>query len=78
MRPGKKQRVGTGRGLCQALISQARAQSFSAMRLDTDTRSFEAIGLYESLGFVRCKPYIEYPPQFVPYMIFMELSLVSA
>ena len=76
--PPRNQRTATGRRLCQELISQAKSQSFSVMLLDTDTRSFEAIGLYESLGFVHCKPYIEYPPQFAPYMIFMELSLRSA
>ena len=70
----RKQRTGTGRRLCQELISQAKAQSFSVVKLDTDVRSFEAIALYESMGFVRCAPYVEYPPQFAPHMVFMQLA----
>jgi GNAT superfamily N-acetyltransferase len=74
----RHQRHGAGRRLCQKLIARAKDQSFKLMRLDTDNRSFEATGLYESLGFVYCEPYVDYPPEYKPYMLFMELDLRKA
>ena len=74
----RQQGNGTGRRLCRALIEHAKAQSFSLMRLDTDIRSYEAIGLYRALGFEDCAPYADYPTRFLPYAVFLELNLVGA
>jgi GNAT superfamily N-acetyltransferase len=69
------QRRGTGRKLCQAIIAKARAQAYKLMWLETDFRAPEAIGLYLSLGFVDCPAPANYPAEFLPYAVFMELRL---
>ena len=52
---------GTGRALCQAIISSARDDGYRLMRLDTGHLMTEAIELYESLGFYRCAAHRAYP-----------------
>lgn len=63
---------GIGRTLVLAMIEQARAIGYSAMKLSTTPVLKEAIGLYESLGFRRTDPYCQDP---YPCPIFMELNL---
>jgi GNAT superfamily N-acetyltransferase len=67
---------GLGRKLCEALITSARAEQFTLMRLDTGNRLVEAIAMYKAVGFTPCAPYHEYPEALRPYLIFMELSLL--
>lgn len=43
---------GIGRGLCEALIAEARALGYTEMRLGALDRHVEALPLYRSLGFV--------------------------
>jgi len=76
--PTRHQGRGIGRKLCEALLEHAKARNYAGVRLDTDIRSFEAIGLYHALGFEDCAPYADYPTRFLPYAVFMELNLVGA
>jgi GNAT superfamily N-acetyltransferase len=66
---------GTGRRLCEAIIASARDAGFRLMRLDTGNLLTEAIGLYKSVGFRVCAPYHQYPPELMPYLVFMEMPL---
>ncbi len=74
--PDRFKGLGIGKRLCLALIDAARSDGYSLIRLDTANRLVEAIGLYRSLGFKDCAPYLSYPEKLLPYMLFMELSLV--
>ena len=69
------QGLGIGRRLSLALIDAARQDGFELMRLDTASLLTEAIALYKSLGFRECPPYNEYPDEFRPYIVFMDLPL---
>ena len=51
---------GVGRALLAALESEARALTARRLVLETGTRQQEALGLYESHGFVRTPLYGEY------------------
>jgi GNAT superfamily N-acetyltransferase len=73
--PGRYHGQGLGKALCQALIAQAKADGFSVMRLDTGKLFAEAIGLYQSVGFGHCEPYIDYPDRMKPMMVFMDRKL---
>jgi len=75
--PDKHKGQGTGRRLCAAIIACARADGFHLMRLDTGDLFTEAIAMYKSFGFRECVAYHEYPPELMPYMVFMELSLYA-
>ncbi|MEO6822998.1 MAG: GNAT family N-acetyltransferase [Candidatus Nanopelagicales bacterium] len=75
--PDRFQGQGTGRSLCRALLELATADGFSAMRLDTGYQNDEALLMYESLGFVQCPPYHEYPAELVPHLRFLEKSLAT-
>ncbi|MEO6388461.1 MAG: GNAT family N-acetyltransferase [Croceibacterium sp.] len=69
--------TGAGRALTLALIDQTRTDGFIAMRLDTGDRFTEALALYRSIGFEPIAPYLQYPPQLMPHMRFLELSLLA-
>jgi GNAT superfamily N-acetyltransferase len=73
--PGRFHGQGLGRALCQALIAQAKADGFIQMRLDTGKLFAEAIGLYLSVGFERCEPYIDYPDRMQSMLVFMNRKL---
>lgn len=46
-------RAGLGKSLVQRLLADARILGYSKVRLETLDFMLEAIGLYESLGFIR-------------------------
>jgi ribosomal protein S18 acetylase RimI-like enzyme len=65
-------RRGVGRKLAEAILFEAREAGYACMRLDTLAHMNAAIGLYESLGFVRRDAYYNTP---LPNTVFMELAL---
>jgi GNAT superfamily N-acetyltransferase len=73
--PVRHQGQGIGRALAEALIESARAAGHRLMKLDTANLLTEAIAMYRQLGFRDCAPYLAYPPQLRPYLLFMELPL---
>lgn len=73
--PARYQGQGIGRRLCEGLIESARGEGYALMRLDTAALFAEAIALYEAAGFRRCEPYLEYPPELLPHLVFMERPL---
>jgi len=66
---------GIGRMLGRGLIESARAEGYPLMRLDTGNLLTEAIALYRAMGFRHCPPHRSYPPELLPYLVFMEMSL---
>lgn len=66
---------GIGRRLAETVIDTARADGFRSMRLDTGNLMREAIAMYRKLGFRECAPYLDYPEQLLPYLVFMEKHL---
>ena len=67
--------LGVGRALCDQVISEARAEGYHSMRLDTGKRQTEAMRLYERAGFRRIAPYYPAPDDFRDYLVFYELVL---
>ncbi len=61
-----------GKGLIEAIISEARILNYDYMRLDTLSTMEKAQSLYRSLGFYEILPYIFNPIQDAK---FMELKL---
>jgi GNAT superfamily N-acetyltransferase len=76
--PDRFQGHGTGRLLCESLVTTASTDGFGLMRLDTGYLNAEATRMYESLGFRPCAPHHDYPPELVPHLRFMERPLVAA
>jgi len=64
--------TGLGRRLAEAVLSEARAIGYRAVRLDTLPSMVSAQKLYVSLGFVDIPPYNEHP---IAGTRFMELVL---
>jgi putative acetyltransferase len=67
----KARGLGLGRRIVETLITAARAQGLALMRLETGTLQPEALGLFESSGFVRRPSFGDYPAD-DPYSVFME------
>ncbi|MEX1252493.1 MAG: GNAT family N-acetyltransferase [Hyphomonas sp.] len=66
---------GLGRKLCEALMKSGARDGYRRMRLDTTRDMVEAIGLYRSMGFTDCAPFVDYPERMRPMMLFMERDL---
>jgi putative acetyltransferase len=64
--------LGLGQLLAQAVIGEARALGYTAMRLDTLSTMHPAIGLYRELGFQPTAPYYRNP---LEGALFFELKL---
>jgi putative acetyltransferase len=73
--PDRFQGGGLGRRLSGAIVDQARADGFTTMKLDTGFLHEEAMGMYASMGFRPCDPYINYPPDLLPHLRFFERDL---
>lgn len=69
---------GLGRGVLEALLSEARNIGYSKVRLDSARFMEAAHELYRSSGFQEIEPYdeSEIPPDFREHWIFMEKVLV--
>lgn len=65
---------GLGRALIVELITRTRSQGLDRLVLNTLPTMVQAAGLYRSLGFVPCAPYVEDPTEGV---LFFELALTS-
>jgi putative acetyltransferase len=63
-----------GRRLAEAVLAEARAAGYRAIRLDTLPSMREAQALYVSLGFVDIPPYNDHP---IEGTRFMEVRLVD-
>lgn len=70
---------GLGRGILEALFSEARDIGYSKVRLDSARFMEAAHSLYRSFGFQEIEPYdeSEIPPEFREHWIFMEKTLVG-
>ena len=70
---------GLGRGILEALLSEARDIGYSKVRLDSARFMEAAHSLYRSSGFQEIEPYdeSEIPPEFREHWIFMEETLVG-
>lgn len=75
--PARHHGKGIGRQLCEALFAVAEQDGYGRMRLDTANMLTEAIVMYKRLGFRECPPYHDYPPDLMPYIVFMERDLNS-
>lgn len=64
--------LGVGRALAEAVVKQAKALGYQAVRLDTLASMVSALGLYKSMGFVEIERYYETPLQDT---VFLELAL---
>lgn len=66
-----------GRGYGRLMLGILRAEAvrggLTVLRLETGVRSFEALGLYRSAGFVEIGPFADYRSD--PNCVFMELVL---
>jgi putative acetyltransferase len=70
---GRGRRI--GRGMCEELISRARAMGYERMKLDTSADMHSAQALYRGLGFVPCERYNDDP---MPCTLYFELVLRPA
>jgi len=63
---------GIGKALVRKLIEEARHKGYAAILLDTLDNLKTAMGIYESLGFVRIEPYYNNP---LPGVVYWRLDL---
>lgn len=68
---------GVSRLLLDAVHEAARADGFEFMRLETGDRQTAAIGLYEAVGYTRCKAFGDYPDD-SPHNFCYEIRLMPA
>ena len=66
---------GVAEQLCKALVTQAHADGFARIVLDTSKSLHAAQRLYQRLGFTPCGPYQPIPAEVLPELLFYELSL---
>ena len=59
--------LGVGRALAGQLIIQAQLAGFTTLVLNTLPEMTEAVGLYKSMGFRECEPYVDEPLDGVLY-----------
>ena len=69
------QRAGLGRALCRKAIDNAAAHGFKRMTLDTADVQFEALSLFEDLGFKPAMPHRDYSPEVKERVVFMARDL---
>lgn len=69
------QRAGLGRALCQRAIESARENGFRRITLDTADVQFEALSLFEDLGFRPSAPHRDYGPEVSKRVVFMAKDL---
>ena len=67
--------TGAGRELCQELMRRARGRGYRTMRLDTGRNHYQALSLYNSLGFYVRGPYQDMPEELQSHLVFMEADL---
>ena len=65
-----------GSGLLDAIVSLARSEGIAKLVLETGDRHPEAWRLYESRGFTRCGPVLDYPDS--QWSVFYEKPLTDA
>ncbi len=65
-------KLGIGKELARRIITEAAAQGYTHMRLDTLSSMKRALALYRSLGFYEIEPYIYNP---IEGALFMEKEL---
>jgi ribosomal protein S18 acetylase RimI-like enzyme len=64
--------TGLGKHLAAAAIERSRELGYTLIRLDTLPRMEAARGIYASLGFKPCEPFVEHP---IAGVLFFELNL---
>ena len=64
--------TGLGKRLAAAAIDRARELGYPVIRLDTLPRMEAARGIYSSLGFEPCEPWVDHP---IPGVLFFEKRL---
>lgn len=60
--------LGVGKALAEAIVVEGRELGYRTMKLDTVPKLKAAIGLYESMGFRKTKPYIYNPLEGAVFM----------
>jgi len=69
------QRLRVGSAICEHIFTAAKQLGFNLIKLDTADVQVEALSLFEQLGFARCEPYKQYPPQILSRVVFMQRDL---
>ena len=64
--------TGLGKRLAAAAIDRARDLGYAVIRLDTLPKMEAALGIYASLGFEPCEPWVDHP---IPGVLFLALEL---
>ena len=64
--------TGLGKALATAAIDRARQLGYAVIRLDTLPKMEAARGIYASLGFKPCEPWVDHP---IAGVLFFEMNL---